>query len=114
MELSQQEINRRLTERGFRVKPVNKLALSVKELNKDLESLETLYKLPRLYLTEWYTQLRSEIDFAVEKQSYIITTKEIKEKLKANYLSMIEKINLYEDECLKHRKTNVFEVRFFE
>ena len=102
MELTQKEVNEKLTERGFRVKPENKLALSIKELKNILESFESLFKFPRLYLSKRFDTIRSEIDLAYEKQATIKISEEMKNKLKDNYLSMINLVNSHETECFKH------------
>jgi hypothetical protein len=109
MELTQKEVNEKLTERGFRVKPENKLALSIKELKNILESFESLFKFPRLYLSKRFDTIRSEIDLAYEKQATIRISEEMKNKLKDNYLSMINLVNSHETECFKHFPKNQFE-----
>lgn len=109
MELSKKELNEKLTERGFRVKPENRLAITVKELRKDLLAFESLYEKPRLFISNYFNSLRSDIDSALEKQSKILTTLEIKAELKENYTKLIEKVNSCEAECLKRQPNDSFE-----
>lgn len=112
-ELTQKEINEKLTARGFKVKPVNRLAITVNELKKELEEFEALFKMPRLHLSNFFQQTRAEIDLAIQKQSTILTTSEIKEQLSQNYNKLIERLNQFEADCLKRQKTNDFEVALF-
>ncbi len=109
MELSEKELKEKLTERGFRVKPENRLAITVKELGKDLDAFEALYQKPRLFISNYFKFLRTEIDAALEKHSKILTTPEIKSELKENHTKLIEKVNSYEAECLKRQPNDSFE-----
>jgi hypothetical protein len=114
MELSEKELKQKLTERGFRVKPENRLAITVKELGKDLEAFEALYQKPRLFINNYFKNIRTEVEAALEKQSKILTTPEINSQLNENYTKLIEKVNSCEAECLKRQPNDSFEKKVSE
>ncbi len=84
------------------------LMITVDTLYKELEELEALVQMPRLYLNNFFLNLRNEVDLAVAKQSQIKVTQEITLKLNENYELMIDKINEFERECLARPVKNIF------
>ena len=84
------------------------LMITVDTLYKELEDLEALIQMPRLYLSDFFLNLRGEVDLAVARQSHIKVTEEIALKLNENYVLMIDKINEFERECMARRAKNIF------
>lgn len=68
-----------------------------------------MYQKPRLFISNYFKFLRTEIDAALEKHSKILTTPDIKSELKENHTKLIEKVNSYEAECLKRQPNDSFE-----
>jgi len=113
MELSEKELKQKLTERGFRVKPENRLAITVKEFGKDLEAFEALYQ-KHLFINNYFKNIRTEVEAALEKQSKILTTSEINSQLNENYTKLFEKVNSCEAKCLKRQPNDSFEKKVSE
>jgi hypothetical protein len=79
------------------------------EVKDKLAYLKSIFELPRLFLTEFFSDLKSQVDIS-------FATKELKEKdanlrseIKQNWLEIINKIEAFEKECFKAHKSNVFD-----
>ena len=63
---------------------------------KELEDLKQIYEMPRLYLANFFSDLRNQVDFQiVSKQSNIENIHE----LNRVWLEIIKKINSFENKC---------------
>jgi hypothetical protein len=87
------------------------------EINKNFEKLKQIFQFPRFYLSEYFTNLKTEVDlaFSLEEQQADDRT-----EFKKNWVDMIQRIENFEQECFKKKKTNVFndvisdQVKFIE
>lgn len=84
------------------------------EVKDKLAYLKSIFELPRLFLTEFFSDLKSQVDIS-------FATKELKEKdanlrseIKQNWLEIINKIEAFEKECFKAHKSNVFDKEITE
>lgn len=90
------------------VKKKSNLMLSIESLETELEELESVFEMPKLHLSNFFNDLRAEIDYAVAKQGSIKTTAELKSKLDENYFKMINLVDQYEQNCQKQLPRNKF------
>lgn len=93
------------------IKPNPKLEKNNKILNElkiQYEQLKKLFESPRVYLSNAFADLRSEVDIAFISMNQTETFMEVKHKLNDCWFQMIEKINTFETECLKVHGNNGF------
>lgn len=74
------------------------------KISKALENLKILLELPKLYLSNYFSDLRNQVD----KEISLDLIKEEKKKRQLNKLwkQMIEKIDSFEKQCIKNPITN--------
>ncbi len=72
------------------------------------EKLKMLVQLPRLYLSNYFSDIRTEIDLAFFEKELGIIDNENKLKLRHNWQEMINKVNSFEEECLIERSIKKF------
>lgn len=82
------------------------------ELKVHYEQLKKLFDSPRLYMGNYFADLRSEIDIAFIKMNQNEQSIEVKHKLNDSWFQMIENVNTFETECFKLRSTNTFNLDF--
>lgn len=79
------------------------------ELKESLEKLKLLFKTPRLFLANYFIDLKTEIDeYFVQK---LIDSKD-KEDMKIQWVEIIKRIELFENDCYKSMPTNKFNQEF--
>ena len=76
---------------------------------KELEQLEYVFSHPRLHLSNYFADLRSEVDVAFVRKDSNESDPLIKSEIKKNWVEMIEKINEFEQQCQRKQKTNSFD-----
>lgn len=76
------------------------------ELNHNLDNLKSLFTCKRLYLAEYFLELRNQIDLKVNKIIELNETN--REEITKNWLQIIEFINSYEKQCFKTCSNNKF------
>lgn len=77
-------------------------------LKEDLDRLKNINTFPRFYLSNYFSDLRTEVDLAFATQDLHETDQTLREKIKKNWTEMILKINEFEQECLLKLKNNSF------
>ena len=75
-------------------------------LNNDLEDLKYLYTFPNLYLYDYFSELRRRVDLAAAEK--LLNDSE-NSKLVDNYISLIDRINLFEHDCTHRLQKNEFD-----
>ena len=88
----------------------NNLINIIKSLQMDLKELEELYQTPILYLSNHFNNLRREINIAEAEQASTKKEIETSNKLNDNFIKMINKVNEYEQECLKLKDQNILKL----
>lgn len=88
----------------------NNLINIIKSLQMDLKELEELYQTPILYLSNHFNNLRREINIAETEQASTKKEIETSNKLNDNFIKMINKVNEYEQECLKLKDQNILKL----
>ena len=88
----------------------NNLINIIKSLQMDLKELEELYQTPILYLSNHFNNLRREINLAETEQASTKKEIETSNKLNDNFIKMINKVNEYEQECLKLKDQNILKL----
>ena len=79
------------------------------ELKESLEKLKLLFKTPRLFLANYFTDLKTEIDeYFVQK---LIDSKN-KDDINIQWVEIIKRIELFENDCYKSMPTNNFNKEF--
>ena len=79
----------------------------VAKLGKDLDSkfaqLKSLYHHPRLFLTEFFYDLRNEIDYAAEKQLSLLTHQEttVANEINQTRMMLIQELTKHENTALE-------------
>lgn len=69
------------------------LIIKLDALNKDFDRLKLIFKVPKLYVSNYFTDLRTEIDL-------IYATKQDE----SNWLDLIRRVDTYESDCFKRLK----------
>lgn len=105
IEQSQQPIQQQQSAKKKNSKILNELKLHSEQLKK-------LFDSPRLYMSNYFADLRSEVDFAFMKLNQNEPSIEVKHKLNDSWFQMIENVNTFETECFKLRSTNTFNEDF--
>ncbi len=62
---------------------------------------------PKLYLNNYFIELRHHIDLSYAKQMFNENDNSQKEMLKKVWIKSIEKVNLFEKNCLKSKKNSI-------
>ena len=88
----------------------NNLMDKIESLQIDLKELEELYQTPILYLSNHFNNLRREINLAETEQASTKKEIETASKLNDNFIKMINKVNEYEQECLKLKDQNILKL----
>lgn len=81
-------------------------SFNLNSIKNELDKLKTLHQVPRLYLSNFYSDLKTKIDVSFTSKQRIIQNEVTKSKLCENWSLMIQKINCLEKECLYREKTN--------
>lgn len=80
-------------------------------LRKDLEHLKQIIRNPQVYLKDFFSGLRSEIDLTfIERKNVISHSESLLNDLKNNWHQIVSRINLFELECCS--KGSVFSEDF--
>lgn len=82
------------------------------DLNKLLDDLRFVIELPRLYLANYFEELKARIDLLVAQRCHNETDKEIRKVLNANWSELINRIEVFEQECLARINNNKFSKHF--
>lgn len=77
------------------------------EINTDLETLKLLLNCPRLYICNYFSDLKSEVDQAFN-QYFITLNNHFNSTHLTNWVEIIKQIELFEKDCLSKQKTNHF------
>ena len=77
-------------------------------LEKRFEKFKNAFEFPRLYLSDYFTQLKSKIDMAYFKLECSFEDTSKKEAIRNNWNETIEKITSYESDCFKNQIGNQF------
>lgn len=79
-------------------------------LREEYERLKSMFQCPRLFLSNYFTDLKAEIDSAYAlKESELITDKTL---LNKNWIETIKRVEAFEAECFKAKKKNEFNKEF--
>ncbi len=77
-------------------------------LKEVLERLKNIFHFPRFHLSNYFSDLRTEVDLAFATKDLNETDLTLREQIKKNWTDMILKINEFEQECLVKLKNNSF------
>ena len=78
--------------------------ISSNDLDKQLYKLKEILNFPRIYLCNYFADLKTEIDLSFAKKQQNSSNAEIMQILHENYKQMIDKVNSIEEHCLKIQK----------
>lgn len=84
----------------------------LKRMAKSIADLKFQFEFPRLYLSNYFEELRNEIDLSIAKKMQQKPNEEIKRKLTEDYIQIIDRINSFENSCFKIRAANKFSNEF--
>ncbi len=70
------------------------------EIQNMLKNLKQIFEIPRLYIANYFIDLKSEIDLAFNKK----LINDFNHEIKTKWLEIINRINLFEKDCLKKFK----------
>ena len=87
----------------------------LEKLNKDLDELKTLFQLPRLYMSNFFSDLKRDIDLASVKHAAAANLNnnnndnlEQTNLLKKAWTDIIQRVDTFESECFNLLRTNKF------
>lgn len=78
---------------------------NIKKLDNKLEQLKFIFECPRLFICNYFNDLRSKIDLAFVKKMFYLNDKSIKQKLNENWTKMIDLIDSIEMRLMLLSKT---------
>lgn len=84
------------------------MAHSNEMLDKEFNKLKEIFHYPRLYLSNHFSDLKSEIDMAFARKRDQLTVSAKKAQLDEHFTQMINKLSSYEQECMKFQKTHEY------
>ena len=76
------------------------------KFRNNLDKLKTIVQEPRSYISNYFTDLRSQVDLSFSTKDLIDNDENNIIALNENWLQIIKKIMSYEKECLYRIKTN--------
>jgi len=83
-------------------------------IEKELNHLKLIFECPRLYLGDYFADLKSQIDMLFARKEILQVNEKIKANINYNWNQMINKISSFETECFKNRSHNSFEAKLTE
>ena len=72
------------------------------------DRLKLIYELPRLYLSDFFIDLKTQIDILFIQKDLKEKDVRLKNIIKQHWIEMIEKVEHFQNECFKNQKTNKF------
>jgi len=78
---------------------------NIKKLDNKLEQLKFIFECPRLFICNYFNDLRSKIDLAFVEKMFYLNDKTIKQKLNENWTKMIDLIDSIEMRLMLLSKT---------
>ena len=78
---------------------------NIKKLDNKLEQLKFIFECPRLFICNYFNDLRSKIDLAFVKKMFYLNDKSIKQRLNENWTKMIDLIDSIEMRLMLLSKT---------
>lgn len=85
------------------------MKLFLNDLNKQFEQLKLIFECPRLYISNYFTELRCQIDLAFIQQS--INNQSNSNINNNDWSQIIETIDSYELKCFKSKPSNKFNLK---
>jgi hypothetical protein len=79
------------------------LANTINKLYEELNTLKFMLESPDTFISNFFSDLKSEVDLAFTKQIILDTNNKSMYKLNETYSKMIERIDLFEKECLTNQ-----------
>ena len=76
------------------------------KINERLDNLKFLIEIPRLYIANYFQELRNRIDILAAERCFNPTNEKNKHELNVNWAHIIKKIDLFENESLRKMPSN--------
>lgn len=92
----------------FIVKKMESINKQKNELNEKLNRLKLIHEVPRLHLSNHFSDLKAEIDLEFVTKHLKEKDLNVKHELKQNWIEIITYIESFENEFLKRQSTNKF------
>jgi hypothetical protein len=74
----------------------------------DLDNLKNLLNQPLYFLSDYFKDLRTEVDVAFVKKGLNEPNTDLKQKIKENWIEVINRIDSFENECIQALGSNSF------
>lgn len=100
------EIDESLIMSQHRIDP--EITNTIVKLYDELNLLKSMFETPETFITNFFIDLKAEIDLAFTKQLILDSNNKNMFRLNETYTQMIERIDLFEKECLLNQTTNTF------
>lgn len=84
------------------------LSITINRLYDELNMLKYMLESPDSFISNFFSDLKAEVDLAFTKQLINDANNKHMYKLNETYTQMIERIDLFEKECLNNQTTNSF------
>ena len=77
-------------------------------LKEELKQLKSLFELPRIYITNHFSDMRRKVEVAFVMKGQNIDSREARKLLEQDRIKTINLIVSFEQDCLKRQKINTF------
>ena len=75
---------------------------------EEFDRLKLIYELPRLYLSDFFIDLKTQIDILFIQKDLKEKDVRLKNIIKQHWIEIIDKVDHFKNECFKNQKTNKF------
>lgn len=79
---------------------------------QEIDELKLMYEVPRLHLSNYFDNIRTEIDISYAKKELNESDTNLKFEINKNWTQLIDKVNKFEFDCLRLKITNDFNIDF--
>jgi len=79
---------------------------------QEIDELKLMFEVPRLHLSKFFDNIRTEIDISYAKKELNESDTNLKLEINKNWTQLIDRVNKFEADCFKLKKTNDFNMDF--
>jgi hypothetical protein len=83
----------------------------IDDLTDELEAFKSMFQFPKLYLSNFFSELRNKIDVTFLTKISNELDFVVKDDLNENWIEMIDHLNSFETECSSSQRTNKFNIQ---
>lgn len=83
----------------------------IDDLTDELEAFKSMFQFPKLYLSNFFSELRNKIDVTFLTKINNELDYGIKDDLNENWIEIIDHLNSFETQCSSNQRTNKFNIQ---